>query len=101
MSAKEDIMPVMVKASLSFLQEIEAFLAETGMGESYFGKRAAGNSELVSRLRCNRRVWPETEAKVRSFIAASRINLRNSGHVLASPARQRPTAKPAAKGRCA
>ncbi len=81
-------MPGMAKTPPTFLQEIEAFLAETGMGESYFGKRAAGNSELVSRLRGNGRVWPETEAKVRSFISAVRMNLRNSGHVAASPSRQ-------------
>lgn len=81
-------MQAMAKTPPTFLQEIEAFLAETGMGESYFGKRAAGNSELVSRLRGNGRVWPETEAKVRSFISAVRMNLRNSGHVSASPSRQ-------------
>lgn len=52
----------------TLLQEIEAFLAVSGMGASYFGKCAAGNSELVARLRGNRRVWPETEAKVRSFM---------------------------------
>nr|WP_010400597.1 hypothetical protein [Paracoccus sp. TRP] len=78
----------MTRTPPTFLQEIEAFLAETGMGESYFGKRAAGNSELVSRLRGNGRVWPETEAKVRSFISAVRTNLRNSGHVNATPSRQ-------------
>lgn len=54
------------------LEEIDTFLSETGMGESYFGKRATGNSELVSRLRNGRRVWPETEEKVRTFIAAQR-----------------------------
>lgn len=54
------------------LSEIDAFLAETGMGESYFGKAAAGNSELVSRLRGGKRIWPETEAKVRSFILSRR-----------------------------
>lgn len=38
------------------------------MGESYFGKLAARNSELVKRLRQGGRVWPETEAEVRDFI---------------------------------
>ena len=50
------------------LSEIDTFTARTGMGESYFGKLAAGNSELVPRLRRGGRVWPETEAKVRRFI---------------------------------
>lgn len=52
----------------SLLEEIDAFLSETGMGQSYFGKVAAGNSELVARLRDGGRVWFETEQKVRSFI---------------------------------
>ena len=55
--------------SNTFLSDIEAFLAETGMGETYFGKRAARNSELVARLRNGGRVWPETEQAVRSFMA--------------------------------
>jgi hypothetical protein len=55
------------------LDEIEAFLSETGMGESYFGKRATGNSELVFRLRDGKRVWPETAAKVRCFIKRRRV----------------------------
>lgn len=50
------------------LAEIDAFLSDSGMSESYFGKRAARNSELVDRLRKGGRVWPETEAKIRSFI---------------------------------
>lgn len=58
----------------TLLREIEAFLAETGMGPAYFGKCAADNSELVKRLRAGKRVWPETEAKVREFIATSRAS---------------------------
>lgn len=50
------------------LDEIERFLADTGMGASYFGKRAAKNSELVPRLRAGRRVWPETANAVRRFM---------------------------------
>jgi hypothetical protein len=54
------------------LAEIEAFMSEADMSASYFGKRSAGNSELVARLRSGGRVWPETEAKVRSFILMRR-----------------------------
>lgn len=50
------------------LSKIDAFLSETGMGESYFGKAAAGNSELVRRLRQGGRVWPETERQVVEFM---------------------------------
>lgn len=68
----------MAPSKQNLLSEIEAFLTATGMGESYFGKLAAGNSELVARLRNQRRVWPETERKIRSFMKA--YGVRNSGH---------------------
>lgn len=54
------------------LTEIDTFLSETGMGASYFGKKAAGNSEVVARLRSGGRVWPETRDKLLSFIASER-----------------------------
>lgn len=67
----------------NLLAEIEAFLASSGMGESYFGKAAAKNSELVARLRAGRRVWPETEARVLSFIRVRRemARLQSNGTV--------------------
>lgn len=58
----------MAPNDVSLLADIEAFLARTGMGESYFGKRAVGNSELVPRLRNSGRVWPETEERARAFM---------------------------------
>lgn len=85
-------MAVMAKTPPTLLQEIEAFLSDQEMGASYFGKVAVGNSELVPRLRRGGRVWPETEAKVRSFMFST---VRNSGYVNASRARQAPTGKPA------
>lgn len=69
----------MAHPNLTLLREIEVFIAETGMGESYFGKAAAGNSELVPRLRSNGRVWPETAAKVRSFIKNRRKSILKGG----------------------
>jgi len=62
------------------LAEIEAFLADTGMGESYFGKRAANNSEIVARLRAGKRVWPETETRVRAYIMSRRADDRRKRH---------------------
>lgn len=59
------------------LTDIEAFLARTGMGASYFGKRAAGNSELVRRLREGRPLQTNTERRVRVFMAGHALN---SGH---------------------
>ena len=51
------------------LEKIESFLAASGMGEKYFGKASTGNSEVVPRLRCGGRVWPETEKQIIAFIA--------------------------------
>lgn len=62
----------------TLLTDIEAFLEENGMGPSYFGKRAVGNSELVERLRGGRRVWPDTEAKIRAFMQTSRASQKEA-----------------------
>lgn len=55
------------------LHEIETFLAETGMGESYFGKIAVGGSELVSRLRAGKDVHTKTARKARVFMRYYRL----------------------------
>ena len=64
----------------TLLSEIEAFLAETGMGEMYFGKVAANDSGLVARLRAGTTpitgkpvfVRPDSQASVRAFIRKRR-----------------------------
>ena len=61
------------------LEEIDAFLAEVPMGESYFGKRAVGNSEIVARLRGGGRVWPETIDRLRAFMGERRAAAKNAG----------------------
>lgn len=67
MSAKAYTVSDMSKAPL--IQDIENFLSATGMGETYFGKLAVGNSELVRRLRAGKPVLTTTEDRVRKFIA--------------------------------
>lgn len=61
----------------SLLVEIEGFLAATGMGETYFGKRSANDSALVARLRAGTTpkgktviVRPEVQVAVRKFMRA-------------------------------
>lgn len=61
----------------TLIAEIEAFLAETGMGETYFGKRAANDSGLVARIRAGTTptgktvfVRPEVQASIRKFMRA-------------------------------
>jgi len=63
----------------NLLAEIDRFLAETQMGEARFGLRAASNSRLMERLRAGTTpkgkpvlVRPETEQKIRAFMAAER-----------------------------
>ena len=60
------------------LPEIEAFLAETGMGASYFGKLATGNSELVKRLRDGRSILTNTDERVRVFMRDFRSKPREA-----------------------
>jgi hypothetical protein len=57
--------------SNSLLSDIQSFLAESGMSASYFGRCACGNSELVERLKSGRRVWPDTEVRVRAWMLAN------------------------------
>jgi len=47
---------------------IESFLAETGMGVSYFGEKSVRNSKLVRRLRSGRPIQSDTEVRVRAFM---------------------------------
>lgn len=54
------------------LTEIEAFLKETGISASYFGKKYFKNSDLVARLRAGGTTFVRTEKRVREFIKAER-----------------------------
>lgn len=60
--------------STDLLTDIRSFLADTGMGRSYFGKAACGNSELVERLERGATVTLVTADKIRSFIAERRAS---------------------------
>lgn len=62
-------------ANHSILTDIEAFIAAHGMAESTFGREALGDWRLIAELRGSdgrrpRRLWPETEDKVRKFMAS-------------------------------
>lgn len=59
------------------LADIEAFIATHEMAESTFGRKAVGDWKFITELRGGegkrpRRLWPETEAKVRRFMATYR-----------------------------
>jgi hypothetical protein len=54
--------------SADLLSDIRAFLTQTGMGPSYFGKAACGNSEIVQRLERGGTVTLITADRVRAFM---------------------------------
>lgn len=59
---------------MTILEEIEAFLAETGMSSYRFGVLAKRNASMVTHLRQGRGMQPKTQRIVRAFIEAERQN---------------------------
>lgn len=51
---------------------IDSFLEAHSMSPVTFGRSAMNDPHFVRDLRNGRRLWPETEAKVRAFMAAHR-----------------------------
>jgi hypothetical protein len=52
------------------LHDVEAFLeANPDIKPTRFGAEALGDRHFVKTLRGGRRLWPETEQKVRTFMA--------------------------------
>ncbi len=56
----------------TLLPEIEAFIEANDIAPTRFGDLALGDRHFVRQLREGRRVWPETEAKVRRFMVTYR-----------------------------
>ncbi len=52
----------------SLPETIEAFLTLYDMAPVTFGRLAAKDPHFVRDIRSGRRVWPETEAKIRAFM---------------------------------
>jgi len=53
----------------SLLSEIEAFIQTHSLSHFRFGREAIGDNHFVEDLRNGRRCWPETEARVRLYMA--------------------------------
>lgn len=51
------------------ISDIESFISRNSIPVTRFGHLALGDKHFVKQLRNGRRVWPETEARVRSFMA--------------------------------
>lgn len=56
----------------TLLTDVERFLADNNLAPTRFGEDALGDRHFVRQLRDGRRVWPETEKKVRDFMASFR-----------------------------
>lgn len=54
------------------IADIQAFCDAHGMKPTRFGELALNDKPFVKRLEDGRRIWPETEAKVRRFMATYR-----------------------------
>lgn len=53
----------------NILEDIEAFMEANGLSATAFGDLYSNDRHLVRQLRNGRRLWPETEAKIRKFMA--------------------------------
>lgn len=52
------------------LDEIIKFCGRNQMAESTFGNKSVNDGKLVHRLKSGRRIWPETEEKIRGFMSS-------------------------------
>lgn len=53
------------------LHDIDAFLRETGMAPSTFGRKAVNDGKLVDRLNTGGSVTLRTASRIRAFLAAA------------------------------
>lgn len=54
----------------TLLPDVRAFCEAHSMPETRFGEMALNDTAFIHKLEKGRRCWPETEAKVRSFMAS-------------------------------
>ena len=59
----------MIDSNKILLAEIMAFLKQSGMADTMFGLRAAGNPHVVGRLQSGRSVTLTTADRIRAYIA--------------------------------
>lgn len=54
------------------LNDIDAFLRIHKLSDSAFGRQAVNDWKLIRQLRAGRRLWPDTEGRVRTFMVTYR-----------------------------
>ncbi len=65
---------------MNLLDDVEAFLLAHAVSATAFGRMSLRDRHFVRQLREGRRVWPETEAKVRRFMATYRPEGADTDH---------------------
>ena len=50
------------------LSEIDAFLRIHKLSESAFGRLSVNDWKLIRQIKAGRRLWPDTEARIRTFM---------------------------------
>ncbi len=58
------------------LNDIDAFLRVHKLSDSAFGRQAVNDWMLIRQLRAGRRLWPDTEGRVRTFMVTYRPKAR-------------------------
>jgi hypothetical protein len=58
------------------LTDIDAFLRVHKLSDSAFGRHALNDWKLIRQLRAGRRLWPDTEGRVRGFMASYQPRVR-------------------------
>lgn len=56
----------------TLLDDLTAFVAESGLSKHRAGIILANNGRLIDRLEEGGRIWPDTEQKIRDALAAER-----------------------------
>lgn len=59
-------------AHIPLLDEIDTFIRVHRLSESAFGRLAINDWKLIRQLQAGRRLWPDTEQRVRGFMASYR-----------------------------
>jgi hypothetical protein len=60
--------------TLPLVDAISIFIDDHAMSPVTFGRKAMRDPHFVSQLKNGRRVWPETDARVRKFMATYRFS---------------------------
>ena len=63
---------------MGLIQEIDAFLAESDMAESTFGRKAVNDGKFVNRIRQGGDVSIRIANQVLVYIASERLKLENA-----------------------